>query len=108
MRGEEWSKNWNTLFTKGRFETVLFVYATPRSEQAKECREILKDAELKIKVVERSGKLLKRNLTRSDPFKPLNREIEEYRVCKANPTSNCKTTDAIYEIKCTCGEHYIR
>ena len=57
--------------------------------------------------MERSGKLLKRYLARSDPFKPLDCESEECRVCKANPTLNCKTRDAVYEIKCTCGENYI-
>ena len=104
---EEKSKKRSTWFTKGGFETVLFVGATPCSELAKECRGILKDTGLKIKVVERSGKLLKRYLTRSDLFKPLNCESEECCACKANPTLNCKTRDAIYEIKCTCGEHYV-
>ena len=107
VRDEEKSKKRNTWFAKGGFETVLFVDATPRSELAKECRGILKEAELKIKVVEKSGKLLKRYLTRSDPFKLLNCESEECYVCKVNPTLNCKTRDAVYEIKCTCGENYI-
>ena len=57
IRDEEKSKKRSTWFTKGGFETVLFVDATPRSELAKECRGILQDAELKIKVLERSGKL---------------------------------------------------
>ena len=92
---------------KGGFQTVLFVDATPRSELGERCRGILKEAELKIKVVERSGKLLKRYLARSDQFKPLNCESEECQVCKVNPTLDCKTRDAVYEIKCTCGENYI-
>ena len=81
--------------------------ATPRSEVAKECRGILKEAELKIKLVEKSGKHPKRYLTRSEPFKPLNCESEECYVCKVNPTLNCNTRDAVYEIRCTCGEKYI-
>ena len=82
-----------------------FVDATPRSELAQECRGILKKAQLKIKVVEKSGKLRKRYLTRSDPFEPLNCESEEFHLCKVNPTLNCKARDAVYEI--SCGENYI-
>ena len=107
IRDEEKSKKRSTWFTKGGFETVLFVDATPRSELAKECRGISKDAGMRIKVVERSGKHLKRYLTRLDPFKPLNCESEEGRLCKTNPILNCKTRNVIYEIKCTCGENYI-
>ena len=98
-RDEERSKKRNKWFAKGDFETVLFMDATPRSELAKECRNIMKEAELKIRVVERSGKPLKRYLARSDPFKTPNCENEECRVCKTDPTLNCKTRDAIYEIK---------
>ena len=67
----------------------------------------MKEAEIKIKVVERSDKLLKRNLTRPDQFKFLNYEREECHVRKINPTLNCKTKDADYEIKRKCGESYI-
>ena len=79
--------------------------ATPRSVLAKECRKIMKEAELKIRVVERSGKSLKQYLARSDPFKTPNCGNEESCVCKTDPTLNCKTRDAVYEIKCiTCAE----
>ena len=81
-RDEERSKKRNKWFAKGDFETVLFMDATPRSELAKECRNIMKEAELKIRVVERSGKPLKRYLARSDPFKTPNCENEE---CRARP-----------------------
>ena len=56
------------------------------------------DAELNIKVLRRSFRLLNRWLRRSEPFKPLTCESEEFRVCKVNPNVNCKTRDAIYEI----------
>ena len=57
--------------------------------------------------MEESGKLLKNYLTRSDPFKHLNCANEECHVCKVNPTLNCKTRDAVYEIKRTCGKNYM-
>ena len=59
VRDEEKSKKRNIWFAKEASKPFSsFVDATPRSELAKECRGILKEAELKIKVVERSGKLL--------------------------------------------------
>ena len=89
VRDEVKSKKWDTWFSKGGFEKVLSMDATPCSKPAKEYRGILKEAELKIKVVERSGKLRKRYLTRSDQFKLLNCEAEECRVCKVSATINC-------------------
>eukprot|EP00794_Sanderia_malayensis_P004077 gene4077-4631_t len=67
-RVEERCRKRNTWFEKGDYETLLFVDATPGSQLAKECRKIMKAAELKIKVIERSGKPLRKYLTRSDPF----------------------------------------
>ena len=96
-RRKEEEKKW---VTKGNFETVLFVDAMPRSELAKECRKIMKEAEHKIRVVVRSGKARKRCLARSDPFQAPNCENEDCRVSKTDPALHCKTRD-------TCGETYI-
>ena len=57
--------------------------------------------------MQRSGKPLKRYLARSDPFRSLNCDGEECHMCKISPTSNCKTRDAAYKIKFTCGENDI-
>ena len=73
------SKDWNrtervkererkkgTWFKGDGSEAVFFVDATPESELAKECRKEFKKSGLKVKVVERSGRSIKRTLVKSN------------------------------------------
>ena len=45
----------------------MFVEATPNGHLAKAYRKALKEAHLKIRVVQRAGKSLKKMITKSDP-----------------------------------------
>ena len=57
-------ENW---FKKGGNETVVFVPATPQSKLKKAYEEEIRKAEMKVKVVERSGQTIKSLLQKSDP-----------------------------------------
>ena len=60
----------------------MFVEAMPNEELAKTCRKALKDAELKVRVVERAGKSLKRTLAKSDPFRKPTCNQDKCKVCQ--------------------------
>ena len=87
-----------TWYTKGGYETVLFVDATPNGELAKECQNIFKESGLRIKTVERAGRSIKERLVKSNPFKSRTCKETDCQVCKMNPEANCKIRDIVYQI----------
>ena len=94
-------------FKAGKYESVMFVDATPNSTLAKCCQTILDEAEIKIKVQERAGISLKRLLSRSNPFRSAHCENLNCNICTRTDRINCKQRDSVYEIKCSCGDSYI-
>ena len=98
-------KNW---FAKGGYETVMFIDATPDSELAESCRRVLKQADLKIRVVERSGVSLKHVMVKSNPFPRVPCRLSTCGVCSNTDKINCKKRDVIYEVACNgCNAKYI-
>ena len=96
----------NRWYEKGGYETVMFVDATPNGELAAECKKALKSSELKIRVVERSGKSLRNVLSRSDPFQKDPCGKDTCKVCNVNPKINCRRRDVVYRMKCLgCAEN---
>ena len=77
FRPKTWQQKYRTLnkigkkqnwFRKGDNDTVMFVECTPNSILQKEISKIVKKANLKVKVVERSGIKFKQLLCKTDPF----------------------------------------
>ena len=91
-------------YTKGGYETVFFVEATPASALAKRCDTILKRAGLKIRVVEKAGMSMKRLLTKSDPFPHEKCANSNCAVCNRSDRINCKKRGVVYQINCQ-GNH---
>ena len=86
---------------------VLFVDCAPSSELAKQYRRTLKKHGLRIRVVEKSGRMLKSIMSRSDPFASKHCGHDKCAVC-ATSAIGCKIRDAVYQISCDmCGESYI-
>ena len=67
---------------------------------AKTCRRALKEAGLKIRVVERAGKSIKRILAKSDPFRKTVCDQDKCKVCKLDLKANCKGRGVVYQMKC--------
>ena len=67
-RVREKAEKKKTWYVKGGCETVLFVDSKLNSELAKQCQKALREAKLKICVVERGGQSLKQALVRSNPI----------------------------------------
>ena len=87
-------------YEKGGHETVMFIEATPNEQLAKTCRRALKEAGLKIRVVERAGKSIKRILAKSDPFRKTVCDQDKCKVCKLDSKANCKGRGVVYQMKC--------
>ena len=111
-REREKVKKRSNWFQKGGYDTTFFVDATPKSELARKCRNVMKSAGLPIKVIEKAGKTLKRCLVKSNPFQQESCESPECNTCRTNPSVNCKKRDIVYKISClgddsTCESFYI-
>ena len=105
-------KNWNRLERlkekekkkiswyksgKNEAEAVFFVRATPEGKLAEECKKEFKKAGLKIKVVEKTGKSIKRELVKSNPFKKIGCG-KGCRICELGV--DCKAREFYYRISC--------
>ena len=91
------ASNW---YKRGDHETVMFVEATPNGQLTKAYRKALKEAGLKIHVVERVGKSLKKMLTKSDPFRKGKCNQNKCKICKLDSSIICKGSGVVYQIKC--------
>ena len=106
-RQNEKGKKKNNWFDKDRYDTVMFVEATPSGGLAKKINDVIKKTGLSIKVVERSGTAIKTQLSKSNPFNktPCGNGCT---LCNTTGPGVCKTRDVVYNITCVgCGESYI-
>ena len=90
-------KEW---YSKGGFESVIFVPATPQSELKKEYEKKIAQTPFKIKVVEKSGTQLKRVVQVSNPFRGETCNDEDCFVCSSGEKKNCRKNEIKYHIDC--------
>jgi hypothetical protein len=108
-RKEAKKKKKKEWYTKGGYESVIFVPATPNSMMKKSCEAVLKESNFKMKIVEKSGTQLKRILQTSNPFrKEQCSDADKCFVCTSGEKKNCRKTEIKYHINCddeACKEH---
>ena len=106
-QGERRKEKLNKIKTwfnyNNKFDTIFFVDYTHNSMLAKECQKAITDVGLKIKVVEKTGRSLKEELVKSNPFEK-KKCNEECFICDNYPKINCKMREVMYNIKCN-GKH---
>ena len=104
-RGKDWNRTERvkekemkkrTCFKGDGSEAVFFVDATPESELAEECRKEFNRSGLKVKVVERSGRSIKRTLVKSNPFKKPGCRNTRCQVCALGGEVDCKARGLHY------------
>ena len=87
------------------FDAVYFVAATPGSQLAHQCQKVFGRCNLKVKVVERTGKTIKQLLVKSNP---LRKDICKCQVCNVAGKQICKVRDCVYEMTCSlCLQRYV-
>ena len=84
----------------GRFESVMFVEATPRSELAKRVRSVVERLKLKIKIVEKAGITIKGLLQRSNPFGVNHCGREKCLICEGGSPLDCRARGCVYQYVC--------
>ena len=99
-RMKEKERKKRTWFKGDGSEAVFFVDATPESELAEKCRKEFRKSGLKVKVVERSGRSVKRTLVKSNPFKKPGCNNTRCQICALGGEVDCKSREVLYKISC--------
>ena len=90
--------------SKGGYDTVMFVPATPRSELADLWRKVLEKfgGPFKVKVVEEGGKPIKSEFQKSNPRKKIGCEAGDCLACFTGRGvgGDCRRPNIGYEVKC--------
>jgi len=88
-----------------KYDAVYFVQATPGSQLADQCQKVFQRCDLKVKVVERTGRTIKQLLVKSDP---MNKGECKCRICAMAGKQICKVRECVYEMTCSlCHQQYI-
>jgi len=92
--------NW---YTKGNYESVLFIPATPDSELKNLMQAEINKSKRKIRVVEKSGIKIIKTLQKNNPFKMETCGHSNCLVCSKGGKGNCRSTGVTYKITCKEG-----
>ena len=84
----------------GKYDSVMFVEATPGSELRKEVENIVSRHKVKINFVERVRTTVKRALQKSDPFSRRGYGRDKCVVCDSDCDVNFWTGGVVYELWC--------
>ena len=84
----------------GKFESVMFVEATPGGRLKKQIQQTTKRMNLKIKIVERVSSTIKHILQKSDPFEKVSCWRLDCEVCRRGNYTDCKESGCVYELTC--------
>ena len=97
-RNEEKRRKKGSWFRGDGSEAVFFVDSTPGSQLAEQCRREFDRTGLKVKVVERSGRSVKRTLVKSNPFKKGGCSRGGCQVCALDGDVDCRAHGIHYKI----------
>ena len=102
IKKEEW-------FKKGEYESVIFIPATPKAKLKRKMQERIDKKDLRIKVVEKTGNTLKRNLQKASISEKKECDDKECKICETSKVKGlCRKEGVTYEIMCkACKEKYI-
>ena len=79
---------------------MVFIPATPRSELKRLVEGEIRESNLKIKVVERSGTKVKRMLQKNDPFKNKKCDDPACMICSTTGKGSCRKNGITYKMTC--------
>ena len=89
---------WYTM--GGRYESVMFVQATPKSE-------LRRRLGMKIRIIEKAGATIKSLLQRSNPFGIMKCGHDQCKMCNQDGDDDCRTRGCVYEYVCVdCQRRY--
>ena len=90
-----------TWYSKGGYETPVFIPATPNGELKKRLQKKIDETEMKIKVIEKTGNTMKRTLHKTSITDKTKCEDDECAVCLTGRKKGlCRKEGVTYEMKC--------
>ena len=92
----EKKRNW---YTKGNYESVMFLPATPNSELKKLYDEEIEKRGIKMKIVEKSGIKIKNLFQRNSLLNEKQCNGDCF-ICHTSGKGNCMTSGIVYEVEC--------
>ena len=92
----EKKRNW---YTKGNYEAVMFLPATPNSELKKLYVEEIEKRGIRIKIVEKSGTKIKNLFQRNSLLNEKQCDGDCF-ICNTSAKGNCMTSGIVYEVEC--------
>ena len=84
-----------------KYDTVMFVQPTKDSQLKKKIQLLARKNGVKVKVVEKAGQTVKKELQRSNPFGKLVCGREDCFVCKVGKPGDCRKRGCVYQLKCS-------
>jgi len=97
-------KGW---YGKEKYDTAMFITATPDSRMKKEMQNYVNDNGARIKVVEKSGVRLIKMMQRNDPFKEKECNGENCFICASSKKGGCRGSGITYKIECEEGCNFV-
>lgn len=83
-----------------KYNSVMFVQPTERSELKKKVQQIARKNGVKVKVVEKAGQTVKKVLQRSNPFAKFICGRTDCMVCKFGKQGDCRSRGCGYQLMC--------
>ena len=100
VRAYEMAKKKKWYRSDKKYDTVMFVQPTKDSQLKKKIQLIARRNGVRVKVVEKAGQTLKKELQRSNPFGKVACGREDCLVCKIGKPGECRKRGVVYQLKC--------
>jgi hypothetical protein len=97
---EKRGKKYKWYASDGKYDSVIFVEATPKAEFKKKVQSVVKRHGVKMKVVERVGTTVKGLLQRSNPFGTMGCGRQKCCICSGDGNEDCRSRGCVYEFVC--------
>ena len=98
-----------TWYQKGGYESTIFIPATPDGELRKRMQRKISETDMRIKVIEKTGNTLRRNLHKTSITGKTECDDVKCPICTTSKKKGmCRKEGVTYEIECCkCGDKYI-
>ena len=84
----------------GRYQSVMFISATPNSELKNRIQNTANKYKIPIKIVEKVNESVKKNLQKSNPFSSIKCGRTDCMMCKLECKTNCRIRGIVYQLIC--------
>ena len=99
-RKENTHKKHSWYSRNGRYQSVMFIPATPKCELKNRIQNTANKYKIPIKIIENVNESVKKNLQKSNPFKRSECGRQDCKMCQMGCKTSCRIRGMVYELKC--------